>query len=124
MLYEVITMARRAGREIMIHIPMEPQSYPATNPGADALLVGQSPEEIRRRFQGFRTQLPDAVGGNNHMGSRFTESREGMAVVLAEMKEAGLFFVDSRTTGHSVAFAEARQAGVPAAARDLRNNFV
>jgi len=30
-----------------------------------------------------------------------------------------LFFVDSRTTGSSVAFAEARRAGVPAAARDL-----
>jgi len=115
----VAAIAKRAGREIMIHIPMEPQSYPATNPGADALLVAQSPEEIRRRFQRFRAQLPDAVGGNNHMGSRFTESREGMAVVLAEMKEAGLFFVDSRTSGNSVAFAEARRAGIPAAGRDV-----
>jgi hypothetical protein len=42
-----------------------------------------------------------------------------MEVVLAAMKETGLFFVDSRTTGHSVAFSEARRAGVPAAARDL-----
>jgi len=115
----VADIAKRGGREIMIHIPMEPQSYPATNPGADALLVAQSPEEIRRRFQGFRAQLPDAIGGNNHMGSRFTENREKMAVVLAEMKEAGLFFVDSRTSGNSVAFAEARRVGIPAAGRDI-----
>jgi len=116
---KVAALAHREGREVMIHIPMEPQSYPATNPGADALLLGQSPEEIRRRFQGFVERVPHAVGGNNHMGSRFTEYREGMEVVLAAMKEAGLFFVDSRTTGHSVAFAEARRAGVPAAARDI-----
>jgi len=116
---KVATLAHGGGREVMIHIPMEPQSYPATNPGDDALLLGQSPEEIRRRFQGFVERVPYAVGGNNHMGSRFTEYREGMEVVLAAMKDTGLFFVDSRTTGQSVAFAEARQAGVPAAARDL-----
>lgn len=116
---KVATLAHQSGREVMIHIPMEPQSYPATNPGDDALLIGQSPEEIRRRFQGFVERVPYAVGGNNHMGSRFTEYREGMEVVLAAMKETGLFFVDSRTTGHSLAFAEARRAGVPAAARDL-----
>jgi hypothetical protein len=116
---KVATLAHREGREVMIHIPMEPQSYPATDPGGDALLIGQSPEEIRRRFQGFIERVPYAVGGNNHMGSRFTEYREGMEVVLAAMKETGLFFVDSRTTGHSLAFAEARRAGVPAAARDL-----
>ena len=116
---QVATLAHRKGREVMIHIPMEPQSYPAINPGADALLLGQSPEEIRQRFQDFVERVPYAVGGNNHMGSRFTEYREGMEVVLAAMKEAGLFFVDSRTTAQSVAFAEARRAGVPAAARDL-----
>jgi hypothetical protein len=116
---EVATLAHRSGREVMIHIPMEPQSYPATNPGDDALLLGQSPGEIRQRFQEFVERVPFAVGGNNHMGSRFTEYREGMEVVLAAMKETGLFFVDSRTTGHSVAFSEARRAGVPAAARDL-----
>ena len=116
---QVAELAHRAGREVLIHIPMEPQSYPAINPGADALLLGQTPEEIRRRFQGFVERVPYAVGGNNHMGSRFTEYREGMEVVMVAMKEADLFFVDSRTTGHSVALAEARRAGVPAAGRDL-----
>jgi polysaccharide deacetylase 2 family uncharacterized protein YibQ len=116
---EVATLAHRSGREVMIHIPMEPQSYPATNPGDDALLLGQSPEEIRRRFQEYVERVPFAVGGNNRMGSRFTEYREGMEVVLATMKASGLFFVDSRTTGQSLAFDEARRAGVPAAARDL-----
>ncbi|BCR05757.1 hypothetical protein DESUT3_28260 [Desulfuromonas versatilis] len=114
----VAEMAHRGGREVMIHIPMEPQSYPATNPGDDALLLAQSPEEIRRRFRGFLAQVPYAAGGNNHMGSRFTEDRPQMEVVLEEMKAAGLFFVDSLTSGRSVAYTEARRLGLPAAVRD------
>jgi hypothetical protein len=115
----VATLAHRSQREVMVHIPMEPLSYPATNPGRDALLVGMSSKEIHRRFHGFLERVPYAVGGNNHMGSRFTENREGMAAVLQVMKGEGLFFVDSRTTAHSVAYDEARRAGLPAAGRDV-----
>jgi hypothetical protein len=35
------------------------------------------------------------------------------------MKGEGLFFVDSRTSAHSVAYDEARRAGLPAAGRDV-----
>lgn len=115
----VATLAHRRGREVLIHIPMEPRSYPDTDPGRDALLVEHGPAEIRRRFQGYLERIPYAVGGNNHMGSRFTESRNGMATVLAAMQEEDLFFVDSLTTGRSVAFDEARRAGLPAAVRDV-----
>ncbi len=108
-----------AGREILIHLPMEPQSYPATNPGPHALFTDLTPEEIRIRFKGYRDRVPHATGGNNHMGSRFTENDEGMAVVLDEMKKAHLFFVDSLTTGKSVAYAEARKLQVPTAERDM-----
>jgi hypothetical protein len=116
---QVAALAHHGGREVMLHIPMEPQGYPAADPGADALFVDQPAAEIRERFQGYLEQVPFAAGGNNHMGSRFTESREGMAAVLGAMKEAELFFVDSRTSGKSVALDEARRAGVPATGRDL-----
>jgi polysaccharide deacetylase 2 family uncharacterized protein YibQ len=116
---EVAELAHRGGREVLIHLPMEPLGYPAADPGPEALFVGQSAEEIRQRFALYRERVPHAVGGNNHMGSRFTEDRGGMAAVLAEMREAGLFFVDSVTSGKSVAYAEARRAGLPAAARDI-----
>lgn len=116
---ELAQLAHQHGREILIHLPMEPQGYPVTNPGGDALLVRMPAEEIRLRMAEFRRQVPHAVGGNNHMGSRFTESREGMQVVLGEMREAELFFLDSLTSARSVAYAEARREGVPAAVRDL-----
>ncbi len=116
---ESALLARRKGIEVMIHVPMEPHGYPATNPGDDALLLGQSDQEIRRRMAGFRQRVPYASGANNHMGSRFTEYRKGMAVVLDEIRNSGFFFVDSRTTARSVAISEARKIGVPVAERDV-----
>ena len=116
---ESARVAHEEGREVLIHIPMEPQGYPAVNPGHDALFVAASADELRLRFQGYLAEVPYAVGGNNHMGSKFTEDLAGMAVVLGQMREEGLFFVDSRTTGASVAFELARRAGIPVARRDI-----
>lgn len=116
---EVATLAHRRGREVMIHIPMEPQGYPAANPGEGALFVNLPAEEIQRRFATYLDRIPYAVGGNNHMGSRFTTDRKGMQTVLGMMQREGLFFVDSRTTGGSVALDEARKLGIPATGRDI-----
>ncbi len=116
---ELAELAYKRGREVLIHLPMEPQGYPLANPGDDALLVDMPADEIDARMRGYLQRVPHAVGGNNHMGSQFTENREGMRVVLGVMKEADLFFLDSLTTHHSVAYAEARQAQVPAAVRDV-----
>jgi hypothetical protein len=116
---EVALLASRSGQEVMIHIPMEPQSYPKTNPGRDALLLGQSDAEIQRRVVSMIKKVPYASGANNHMGSRYTEYQAGMRTVIATMHEYGLFFVDSRTTSHSVVKAEALRAGVPTAVRDV-----
>ncbi|NIQ04048.1 MAG: hypothetical protein GWM98_29840, partial [Nitrospinaceae bacterium] len=37
---DIALLAARSGYEIMVHLPMEPHSYPATDPGDDALLLG------------------------------------------------------------------------------------
>jgi polysaccharide deacetylase 2 family uncharacterized protein YibQ len=42
-----------------------------------------------------------------------------MRAVLAIMRQEGLFFVDSKTSGDSVALAEARRMKVPATSRDV-----
>lgn len=115
---QVAELAHQAGREVLIHLPMEPRGYPATKPGPEALLIGLNDGELRRRFAGYLARVPHAVGGNNHMGSRFTEDREKMQVVLGEMQGAGLFFLDSVTSGSSVGFDVARELGIPAARRD------
>ena len=116
---EVALLASRSGQEVMIHIPMEPQSYPKTDPGNDALLLGQSDAEVHDRVVSMIKKVPYASGANNHMGSRYTEYQAGMRTVIATMHEYGLFFVDSRTTSRSVVKPEALRAGVPTAVRDV-----
>lgn len=113
------TLLQEQGREYMIHMPMQPRSYPRTNPGANALLLGQSDAETRRLVQSYMAGVPGAVGGNNHMGSRYTAESAPMRVVLSELKQHDLFFIDSRTIGNSVAFSEARKMGLKTATRNI-----
>ena len=116
---EVARMAHAAGREVMLHAPMEPQGFPVVDPGDDALLVSYPDEELRERMNALLTRVPHAAGINNHMGSRFTEDERGMAVIMAVLRERRLFFVDSLTSGQSVGTTAARQAGVPILRRDV-----
>lgn len=115
----VAELAHADGREVLLHIPMEPQNYPDTDPGENALLVALPQAEVQQRLRGYLQIVPWVVGANNHMGSRFTENREGMREVLQILKEKGLFFIDSRTTADSVAITEAKKIGIAHAGRDV-----
>jgi len=115
----VAELAYAAGREVMLHVPMEPQGYPAVNPGREALFVKYSDAEIRRRFDLLLAKIPHVSGSNNHMGSRFTEDARALAPVMESLKEKGLFFIDSRTTGHSRVTEAAHLYGVPTMNRDV-----
>lgn len=115
----VTSLLQEEGREYMIHMPMQPRSYPKTNPGSNALLLGQSENETRRLVRSYVAGVPGAVGGNNHMGSRYTAESEPMRIVLSELQQHDLFFIDSRTIGDSVAFSEARKMGLRTATRNI-----
>ena len=116
---QIAEMAHAAGREVMLHVPMEPQGYPAANPGTEALFVKYSDAEIRRRFDQLLAKIPHVTGSNNHMGSRFTEDSRALAPVMESLQEKGLFFIDSRTTGRSKVPEVARRYGVPTMSRDV-----
>jgi polysaccharide deacetylase 2 family uncharacterized protein YibQ len=116
---QVAALAHAAGREIILHAPMEPQGFPVIDPGDDALLVGQADAELRAHLDTLLRRVPHTVGVNNHMGSRFTEDQRAMATVMAVLRERGLFFVDSLTTSRSLGAATARSAGVPLIRRDI-----
>ena len=116
---QVAELAYAGDREVMLHTPMEPQGYPAVNPGEDALFVEYSDQEIRRRLDEFLAYLPHVTGINNHMGSRFTEDARALTPVMKSLQEKGLFFVDSRTTGRTLAAETARRYNVPTMERDV-----
>jgi len=111
--------ARKEGREIMLHLPLEPIGYPAINPGDGVLLVSMDREMILETLNRHFGQIPFVAGVNNHMGSRFTANEEKMMIVLAELKRRGLYFIDSRTTANSVAFKVAKKMALRTASRDI-----
>jgi len=116
---ESIRLIRNSGHDLIVHFPMEPMGYPAYDPGADAVFSTMNDEAIRQRVAENLDRIPDAIGVNNHMGSKFTAHAPGMQVVLSELRGRNLFFLDSLTTPKSVARATARKVGVPFYERDI-----
>ena len=98
---------------VMVHLPMEPIGYPAHDPGPNAILSDYAPEKIAELTQNALASVPHAKGMNNHMGSRVTQNFEAMKTVLRVVKQWDFFFVDSVTSPESVAYATARDMGIP-----------
>lgn len=116
---ETAEWAHAAGEEVLLHLPMEPQAYPRIDPGPGGLLLSMDDATLRRQLDEDLAAVPYIDGTNNHMGSRLTEEAAPMAVVMEALAARRLFFLDSRTTPHSVATAAATEAGVAWLARDI-----
>jgi uncharacterized protein len=116
---DVAEAAHRKGEEVMVHIPMEPKGVEHKPFEKNGLLLAMSDEELSRRLHGYLDAVPYAAGANNHMGSRFTEDRGKMRVVLELLKERKLFFIDSKTSPASVGDRLAREMGIRTAARNV-----
>ena len=115
---EQTAAARERGHELMVHVSMEPSSTDV-DAGPNVLLRAMSREEIESMLEWGLARFDGYVGINNHMGSRFTEDEDAMRVVLQTIKERDLLFLDSRTSGHSVAGKLAREMGVAGATRNV-----
>jgi len=108
---EAARRAHAAGKEVIVHMPMEPIGD--ENPGPGAVLVAQSDSEIRERLERALQDVPQARGMNNHMGSRVVADRRVMAAVMDTLRAHGLFFLDSRTTADTVARELAAERELP-----------
>jgi polysaccharide deacetylase 2 family uncharacterized protein YibQ len=109
----------RAGKEIFLHLPMEPHDYPQNDPGAGSLFLKMDDDAIRRTIVRDLKAVPHASGVNNHMGSRFMEDKEKLRIVFEVLKERNLPFVDSLTTTESKAGELAAESGVKFASRQV-----
>jgi polysaccharide deacetylase 2 family uncharacterized protein YibQ len=111
--------AYRAGMEVLLDVPMEPYRYPELDPGPGVLLASMSPDEIQRAVGTQLETVTPAVGVMNRMGSRLTEDRTRMRAMLEVLAARRLFLVDAYASSQSLAFDEARGAGVRAARRQI-----
>jgi len=114
--------AREKGIDIILHQPMEPKTssgYNADDAGEGVLLVGQPKDVILSQLDSNLSSFPYIIGVNNHMGSKFTENEELMRLVILDLKNKGLFFIDSLTNPNSLGYSIAREEGVKTAKRDV-----
>ena len=114
---ELSRRAHLAGHEVIVHLPMQPSG--SENPGEHALKIGLASDEVQRRVSWALSRVSNYDGVNNHMGSRFTESRAAVLPVMHELKSRRLFFLDSRTTAKSQVETVAQEVGVVSGRRDV-----
>ncbi len=111
--------AHRAGKEVMLHLPMEPKRPTGVYPEGYIIRTDMPPSRIKGRLAEALRGVPYVKGVNNHMGSKATEDPRLMEVLLRELKRRGLYFVDSRVTAHSRGPVTARRLGLPFVERDV-----
>ncbi len=109
---------RKNNQEIMLHLPME-SSNSSANPGPGAIKSYMTEEEIRQAVRDCILNFPYIIGTNNHMGSKITEDREIMEIILEEIREYNLFFIDSITTKDSIAYEVAQEMEIKSAVRSV-----
>jgi len=116
---EAVRRASDLGLETMLHLPLESlgakEGWRSAVDGT--IFTGMSAANIRQKVEECLDQIPGCRGVNNHTGSKFTEEADVVGTILDVLKDRGLYFIDSRTSGRSVAYEEAVRKGVPAAAR-------
>lgn len=102
--------AKSQGRDILIHMPMQPVSAVKIEDGG--LHLGMSEAQVNDRVNTAKNIVRDAIGMNNHMGSAATADPQLMTYLMIALQEKHLFFLDSRTIGKSVAGKIAKEQGV------------
>lgn len=108
-----------AGKEVVIHMPMEALTGKAEWVGKKGVFRNMTDEDIKAVVEEAFSILPNAVGMNNHMGSAIMEDQRSLGDVLDVLKEHNGFFIDSVTTSNSLGRSTAEEKGVPFIARDV-----
>jgi len=116
---KIAEAARRSGREVLVHIPMEAKIRAEKRDAPGMLRSDMTPMEFIAAVNEDLDSVPGAAGTNNHEGSSLTENREAMTFLMLELKARNLFFLDSMTNPKSAAYTVAKEFGLKAARRDV-----
>ena len=108
---------RAHGLPVILHQPMESVSGIGMEP--KVILTSMSDAAIRQILRDSLSQLPEAIGINNHQGSKATIDARTMDIVMNELHHRGLFFFDSHTNSTTAADKAAKTYGVPYVRNDL-----
>lgn len=112
-------LAHAHNKEVLLHAPMQ-SMHDNKKLGPGSLTLDMTEAEFIKALQDGLASVPHVQGVNNHMGSLLTRHPGHMLWLMQEINRHGdLFFVDSRTTKHSVARMVANENHVPSLTRDV-----
>ncbi|MDP1853847.1 MAG: divergent polysaccharide deacetylase family protein [Candidatus Omnitrophota bacterium] len=115
---EVSVEAHRLNKEIILHLPMEPQASEKVRLEQDTVMSGMSKDKIIAILNKGLINLSYASGVSNHMGSKLTQDEAAIRIIFEEIKKKKLFFLDSMTS-KSVCKTIAKTIGVNFAWRSV-----
>jgi uncharacterized protein len=114
---EAARAARKAGKEVILHQPMQAQG--GQNPGPGAILLSMSREEAMAVIEANLLTVPGVVGINNHMGSAASADLYLMEAVAEVAKNRGIYYLDSLTVLGTAMPEAARREGIRYWERDV-----
>ncbi len=89
--------AHSKGFEVLVHMPMESHEQME---GKEFYMIHSSmtPFEIKNEILTVFNEIPEAIGMNNHQGSKITEMEWVMESIGQTLKTKDKYFLDSRTS--------------------------
>ncbi|MCU7891930.1 MAG: divergent polysaccharide deacetylase family protein [Candidatus Thiodiazotropha sp. (ex Ustalcina ferruginea)] len=115
--WQQASRAHQLNKEVMLHLPMESDNGNAL--GRGALTLAMSKAHFLRTLRRNIASIPYVAGVNNHMGSLLTRDPTAMRWLMSGLREAGLYFIDSRTTVATVAERVASSNLIASSRRDV-----
>lgn len=109
--------AHHTGKEVLLHLPLQAQTGRLYETG---ISEHSSRDDVIQQLRAGLASVPHVRGVNNHQGSLLTERVLHMDWLMSALRDlGGYYFLDSRTTASSVAYATARSYGLPSTTRNI-----
>ncbi len=105
-------LAREAGHEFYIGLPLEPETFPAEDPGPLSMLMNLEPAEKRRRLEIILAKMVGYTGVLGLMGGRYLADEAQVTPMLTSLRLRGLLFVDGSMHAKSVVTGVASKIGL------------
>ncbi len=109
--------ALAAGKEVILHQPME--ALGGQDPGPGAISLGMAPAEASAIVRANLDSLPGVKGMNNHEGSAVSRDEALMGAIMGVAKKRGIYYLDSLTVSDTAARAVASREGILHWERDV-----
>lgn len=109
---------RASADEVMLHQPMQAVDL-TINPGPGAVTPEMQSSRITALVKKNIAEIGPVSGVNNHEGSLISEDEIKIGAVMQAAKEAGVFFLDSRTTSQTRVPQASMELGIPYYERNI-----